>query len=186
MGYVDSVAKVDSQVKLSDSKKKPKPVAQDSKLLGYLEKAHPKISYKDVKISWSKDVSKYCGKGVDITGCYSQDEYTDGTVDNRAIHVEHKHPKKDLTRLLAHEYLHYVWYKKDLGSNQKLTSNLTKFYKENVPFQTRLSQYESAKKLKTTELFSYACTEIDDLRLGAYISKECNKYIDTSTLTALY
>lgn len=105
------------------------------------------------------------------TGCYA-----DGI-----IFLEEGY-KTDKTTV-AHEYLHYMWYKNQLDKDDRLVSDLISSYARTIEFQNLISKYYIDRGiLVPTELFSFACTEIQDSHLTPYIVQKCNEYIDRSTL----
>lgn len=90
-------------------------------------------------------------------------------------------PDKEL-RTVAHEYLHYVWYKimttdKRIELNGKLQTLLA----NDAGMQKRVAPYVKIDRLNNSELFSIYCTESTDSYMLSIVD-ECNKYIDRSKL----
>lgn len=96
--------------------------------------------------------------------------------------------KKDLhgnqlNVVVAHEYLHHVWFK-DLSEKTKirLTSDLITMYGRDPLMQGRATEYSDKQMLQPTELFSYYCTESSNGYLTKYVLGQCNKYINRGSL----
>ncbi len=88
-----------------------------------------------------------------------------------------------LDSVVAHEYLHHVWYKVlDDPTKTKLTSDLISIYGNDSEMQERVKPYTQKQILQPTELFSFYCTEASDSYLTPYIVSECNKHINRSVL----
>ncbi len=157
-------------------------VTQDAEIVAILKSVGAKGDYSDLNINWTTgDMTEACG-WAQATGCYKGNGSTKTLTLRKG-----NYNAEQLKTIVAHEYLHYVWYKHSLDQDTKLTSLLIDFYAKNPPFQNRVSShYVDSGGLKPTEFFSYGCTEIQDQRLGSYIASKCNEYIDTSTLTAQY
>ncbi len=89
----------------------------------------------------------------------------------------------ELDTIVAHEYLHHVWYKTlDEETKTKLASDLIAIYGRDSIMQERVQSYAEKQTLQPTELFSYYCTEASDPILSQYILAECSKYITRSAL----
>ena len=84
---------------------------------------------------------------------------------------------------ISHEYLHYVWYRDNLESDERLVDELTGFYHRSRELQDRMANYQEKEP---TEFFSYGCTEWSDRYLTPYIVSQCNKYITRSALRMTY
>lgn len=84
---------------------------------------------------------------------------------------------------ISHEYLHYVWYRDNLESDERLVDELTGFYHRSRELQDRMANYQEKEP---TEFFSYGCTEWSDRYLTPYIVSQCNKYITRSVLRMTY
>ncbi len=117
---------------------------------------------------------------------YYVDNYTDFvwasgqySFAKKAITVKRSARLEEQKTILAHEYLHYVWYRDDLEKDTRLTSELTNFYNNNPDLKERMAKY-TPEMTKPTEFFSYGCTEWSDGYLTPYIVEKCNKYIDRS------
>ena len=175
-----------AQQKLEDeeTKKAAKPnVHQDEKLVAVLKSVGAKDDYADLNLRWgtASQMMKLCG-WADAGGCY------DGEA---TIYVNSDTELSYQKTIVAHEYLHYVWYKQNLDDDRQLTSALTHLYGRSPHLQQRMNegtehQYLNSGGLQPTEFFAFGCTEISDIQLGQYIAGWCNRFIDTSALTALY
>lgn len=115
---------------------------------------------------------------------YYVDNYTDlvwadgkYSFAKKAITVKRSSTRDTQKTMLAHEYLHYVWYRDDLEKDTRLTSELTNFYNNSSDLKERMAKY-TPQMTKPTEFFSYGCTEWSDGYLTPYIVEQCNKYID--------
>lgn len=90
----------------------------------------------------------------------------------------------ELDTVVAHEYLHHVWFKTlDDNTKVKLTSDLISIYGKDAVMQERVESYTEKQTLQPTELFSYYCTEVPDHLLTPYILSTCTKYINRKVLT---
>lgn len=88
-----------------------------------------------------------------------------------------------LNTVVAHEYLHHVWFKViDTVTKEKLTSDLITIYGGDAPMQERVKSYSNSQLLQPTELFSFYCTEVSDSFLTPYILSQCNEHIKRSVL----
>lgn len=112
-------------------------------------------------------------------------DWADGLYDRtkRAITLRSGGTLRYQKTILAHEYLHYVWYRDKLGEDQQLVNDLTAFYNRSPDLQQIMSNY---KTKKSTEFFSYGCTEWSDRRLSQYILEKCSQYLDRSKLSMNY
>lgn len=112
-------------------------------------------------------------------------DWADGLYDHtkRAITLKSSAPPDHQKTILAHEYLHYVWYRDRLEEDRRLIGDLATFYSSSLDLQEIMSTY---KTKKPTEFFSYGCTEWSDRRLSSYILEKCNQYIDRSKLSMNY
>ncbi len=167
------------------------PVTQEPTAKSILESVGAKVPYDDLSLVWSDDIQKACGGGnsssTDTAGCYLSDKYSDGTEINKRITLKTPYDGAQIKTNVAHEFLHYAWYKYNLDAEQELNDNLYKIYQANPPLQQRLDTYTDVSgKKQATELFSYGCTEMSDAELGPYVAAACNRYIDTRTLPARY
>jgi hypothetical protein len=121
---------------------------------------------------------------------YYVDRYTDliwaaGTYSDYKKAITVKAGGSDQRRILAHEYLHYVWYRDSLESDSALVTELTSFYNRSPGLQDRMVNYDSGMR-RPTEFFSYVCTEWSDRWLTSYVLEKCNHYIDRSKLSKYY
>lgn len=156
-------------------------VVQDPEIVSLLKSVGAKGDFSDLELLWSDgDMQKDCG-WAESEGCYKWQG------DTHQLILKRSDDARWLKVSAAHEYLHYVWRKNDLESDQRLNSYLIDFYGKNPQFQNRITtHYVDNAALNTTEFFSYGCTEVADVRLGGYIAGRCNEFIDTSTLAAMY
>lgn len=90
----------------------------------------------------------------------------------------------ELNTVVAHEYLHHIWFKKlDEKTKYRLTSDLISAYGNDPAMRDRVKSYSDDGILQPTELFSFYCTESSDGYLTEYTLAQCNKYINRSVLT---
>lgn len=86
------------------------------------------------------------------------------------------------TRTLAHEYLHYVWYKvMTVNDRIELNDKLQVLLANDPAMQKRVEPYVKIDRLNNSELFSIYCTESTDSYMLSIV-EDCNKYIDRSKL----
>lgn len=157
---------------------------QDPEILVALRDVGAKGDYTNLILQQADDMATTCG-WQDAGGCYKTNEFNEPT-----IYVKKGIRQNDPQYygvIVAHEYLHYVWYKNSLDSDRALTSALIDLYSKNHTLQERLgassqNHYLESGGLAPTEFFSYGCTESTESELGPYIWSRCNEYIDTSTL----
>lgn len=156
-------------------------VVQDPEIVSLLSSVGAKGDYSDLELTWSNgDMEKDCG-WADASGCYR------GQGESHRLVLKRADNQAWLRVAVAHEFLHYIWYKNNLKDDQMLNSHLIDFYGKNPPFQNRINtHYVDSGSLNASEFFSYGCTEVSDVRLGGYIANRCNEFIDTSTLSAMY
>ena len=152
---------------------------QNPVLLAILQEIQPKSGYNDLSLKWTDDPITDCG-WVESAGCYV------GEGNSHTIYILNNSPEKTVKNTMAHEYLHYVWYKENLESKGNLVSLLENFYASSPTLRQRIDPYytKDGNALEATEIFSYSCTEINDGSLGE-IATWCNKYIDTQSVPVL-
>jgi len=108
-----------------------------------------------------------------------------GRYSAEGLEVARVNDPEKLKRLLAHEYLHHVWYSHTTPEKKReLENELFSIYKNDPATQNRMIRYIELDLLSATELFSIYCTEVNDSYILSIVD-ECNKYIDRSTLTLL-
>ncbi len=117
---------------------------------------------------------------------YYADEYNDylwadGQYNDYKKAITVKKNSESQNVILAHEYLHYVWFSGDLDSNQDLVNNLQAFYNRTSSLQTRMEPYPK-DMVKPTEFFSYGCTEYSRASIGEEIASYCDKYANRDLL----
>lgn len=111
---------------------------------------------------------------------------------DRTIAVVQNSPYIKLS--LAHEYLHYVWYKK-LTMTEKVSVNkeVINLYNQDDGMKRRMTYYSSKYGENgdiystngdtfTTELLSTYCTESSDQYLSQSVLNVCNKWINRGAL----
>lgn len=132
----------------------------------------------------TKFVPGYDDKTLDDqTGEYQAFIDTAGNWSYGVLTVKQGTTGSELDVVVAHEYLHHVWFKTlDEGTKIKLTSDLIAIYGRDPLMQERVKSYAEKQTLQPTELFSYYCTEASDSLLSSYIVSECNKYITRDAL----
>lgn len=111
-------------------------------------------------------------------------EYSDAKAVYSSLTIYVK-PGIDLEKskvVIAHEYLHYIWYEVMTEEQRNtITSKVVGLYAKDVAMQTRTIPYQNTDTLLPTELFSIYCTESTDSYMLSIVD-ECNKYIDRSKL----
>lgn len=143
-----------------------------------------KIGATDTKWVETKFVAGYDDKVLDgQAGEYQAFIDTAGNWSYGVLTVKQGTTGNVLDAVVAHEYLHHVWFKAlDDGTKTKLTSDLISIYGKDPVMQDRVKSYAEKQTLQPTELFSYYCTEASDALLTPYIVAECNKYINRGVL----
>ena len=164
------------------------PVTQEETAKGFLDSTGVRIRYDNLSLVWSDNINEACegvnSESVDIAGCFvSEDDGSGRYHINNKIIMRTPYDESYVRTAIAHEFLHYVWYNYDLSSDNLLADKLTHLLQTSPAVQERLKTYPN-KDL--TEVLSYACTEMDDNEMDAYIVGTCNKYIDTKKLRAYY
>lgn len=121
----------------------------------------------------------------EAAGTYNNGDY--GDPDGRTIRISKDWDDTTKRTILAHEYLHYIWFNSAVLQNDfKLEQRLMHMY-DNIPWlRDRLSQYRSNKIVSRTELFSYVCTEVSDGHMDEYVLQQCNKWLNRSKLVMHY
>lgn len=143
-----------------------------------------KVGATDTKWVETKFVAGYDDKVLDgQAGEYQAFIDTAGNWSYGVLTVKQGTTGNVLDVVVAHEYLHHVWFKAlDDGTKTKLTSDLISIYGKDPVMQDRVKSYAERQTLQPTELFSYYCTEASDSLLTPYIVSECNKYINRGVL----
>ena len=143
-----------------------------------------KVGATDTKWVETKFVTGYKDKVLDgQAGEYQAFIDTAGNWSYGVLTVKQGTTGKVLDVVVAHEYLHHVWFKAlDDPTKTKLTSDLISIYGKDPVMQDRVKSYAEKQTLQPTELFSYYCTEASDSLLTPYIVAECNKYINRGVL----
>ena len=87
------------------------------------------------------------------------------------------------TTIIAHEYLHYVWYSYISQSEKNTIIELSKqIIAQDKYLSNRIQSRISNDTYTDDELFPMVCTEVPDKNILAMV-EICNKYIDRSKLT---
>lgn len=163
------------------SKELSQEVVQEQEIAERLRLLGAKYDLSGLNLIWTTNPVKDCGWHLS-GGCYSHH--------NKTIKMNRGVRSEVFNTVLAHEYLHYVWFSENLDSDSRLTSELIALYGRYPEFQQRIDgnhgHYKQSGTLQPTEFFSYGCTEISNAKLGAYISEKCKQYIDTDKLPALF
>lgn len=137
----------------------------------------PAVTYRDV----AKDL------GIDLTGIsVSEDNVGCETFTANAVacfdpatglHIGDvsKIDYYQRNAIVAHEYLHYIWYHTPQAEKNALATSIDAAYRTNATYlDKRLSGYTGSAD-RINELHSYECTEIKDL--PSDLLAHCNKYI---------
>ena len=81
-----------------------------------------------------------------------------------------------LNGLVAHEYLHYIWYNMPDSDKAALVPSINAVYAAHAGyFDQRLSSYNLDSASRLNELHSYECTEI--YQLPADLEAHCHQYL---------
>jgi hypothetical protein len=116
-----------------------------------------------------------------------------GVKDAEAVYIDGVSPRievlqsvKDdyyINNIIAHEYLHYIWYQRlSREDKDRLSSKLIALYSSDAEMRLRVENYLSSDKLIPTELFSIYCTESSDVYVVSILN-DCNRYINRSSLS---
>lgn len=153
---------------------------QDAELISILQSIGATGNYSNLNLSYHHgDMASVCGSSNTLA-CYKRD--SQGI---QSITVSRQPSNYQLKTILAHEYLHYGWHKNDLDKDSVLTSYLIDFYAKNPDFQNKIpGHYLNSGGLHAGEIFSYACTEMPEARLGGYLASKCNEFIDLPKLAS--
>lgn len=117
-------------------------------------------------------------------GEYMHVQSADGTFLYGTITIKQSTDPKQLKTVVAHEYLHHIWYVHlDEPTLGNLTSQLTTLYDKDAWMQHRVNEFPDGNYQLPTELFSLYCTEVPDKYLNQFVLETCNAYIDRSALT---
>lgn len=143
-----------------------------------------KVGATDTQWVETKFVPSYDTETIkDQAGTYQAFIDTAGNWSYGVLTVKQDTPARNLDSVVAHEYLHHIWYKAlDNDMKTKLASDLISLYGNDTAMQERVKSYSENQILQPTELFSFYCTEVGDRYLTQYILEHCNKYINRSTL----
>lgn len=165
-----------------DIRQKPaQPVTQDPELLSELQYLEAAYDYHKLNLIYTDNQAADCKWDL-ADGCYYNFQKT--------IKIKRNNNKTALRTILAHEYLHYVWYENNLDADSRLVSDLIALYGRYPEFRQRIAgldgHYQASGRLLPTELFSYGCTEISNAKLGSYIAEKCRQYININKLPALF
>lgn len=151
-------------------------ITQDPTLIATLQALGVKEEYEDLSlIVHAGDMSRPCGLSNSLA-CYRKDPSGSSsiTISKRAYQLNH-------ATILAHEFLHYAWQKYDLEKDNVLTSHLIDLYAKQPGLQDQMSShYVESGGLNPDEIFSHACTTLNDQQLGGYIASKCSVFIDLS------
>lgn len=155
-------------------------VYHDPAVVGILNDINPRAGYSDLSVLFHDD------SRLDIN---TRNTYIDsdarGIYDGHSISVRRDIPVDQQKRTIAHEYLHYIWYKNNLDSNSDLVRKLNNILGNSYNLRIRMQPYFERSAVSPTEIFSIVCTELPDEQI-AEVLQDCNKYIDTKTISAQY
>lgn len=119
--------------------------------------------------------------GTVTRGCYEG-----ATCEVVGIFIRNGLEGSHLDAILAHEYLHVVWYLDNLNNDDPLFKDLSRIY-NTVPEMQSVSLKNYTEQERTTnEMFAYSCTDASDKHLTKRVLDLCNKYIDRSKIELLY
>lgn len=161
---------------------------QNPEVIGVLKSVGPKIDYSELNLLYhDEDIlpenSKSIYNNERVYGLYS--EYNGSFGLTKFLSIRRGVDLYVVKSTVAHEFLHYAWYKDNLDSDTGLVQGLNNLFNDSQNLRSRMSDYISQNAVSPTEIFSIACTELPDGELQG-IAAYCNKYIDTSTLMAQY
>jgi hypothetical protein len=159
-------------------------VAPDNQYVAPVQSIEPKVEQDPILLQDLKLLgAKYADKlNLRYTDGF-KDPNTSGLYSNwDTITIKANLDKKREHRVIAHEYLHYIWYKV-LDDNQRtdITNITNTLYSNDPAMAKRMSFYSNPKP---NELFSIYCTESTDQYITPLIMY-CNSYINRSVLTFL-
>ena len=127
------------------------------------------------------EVGKSIGlKYIDAVSVYYSDNTNtedfkdpDGTYDDIKHEIVIRKGLSDSAEkeLLAHEYLHFMWYEPEtlLYRDVYLANDLMAVYENNEKLKNQLEIYKKHNRVSTTELLSYSCTILRDDELTPYL-----------------
>ena len=128
---------------------------------------------------------RYDETGERILGYYENKQNSGyGDLKNgRPIVVARGLPPEEEKRVLAHEYIHYI-YNNSYASNsdQNLFRGLVALLGSQPYLQHRLEPYIRSGTSYIDEILAYSCTEVPDQYMDNYVLGWCNKWIDRSKL----
>ena len=128
---------------------------------------------------------RYGETGERILGYYENKQNSGyGDLKNgRPIIVARGLPPEEEKRVLAHEYIHYI-YNNSYASNsdQNLFRGLVALLGSQPYLQHRLEPYIRSGTSYIDEILAYSCTEVPDQYMDNYVLGWCNKWIDRSKL----
>lgn len=113
-------------------------------------------------------------------------DYKDDTIaeyydDTKTIYVDSNIDEDIVYKVIAHEYLHYVWNSLSKYDLDYIDNTVSSINVNNPALTYRVSIYKDLGLLNNSELFSIYCTELDDSTIPS-LYKICNKYIDRDLL----
>ena len=163
-------------------------VRQDPEVLAALQTIGAKqrdLSDLELRYAPYDEIQAAC-EWEEASGCFTGD-YDDSMAMRYVIYAGGGDDEQDFLRIVAHEYLHYVWQKDALASDSELIDALYQLYRTNPDMRERISPHYTDTSVDISdEIFSYGCTEFSSSLLGEYLSDRCNQYISTSALTPYF
>lgn len=162
-------------------------VAPDNQYVAPAQSIEPKVEQDPILLQDLKLLgAKYADKlNLKYTEGF-EDPNTSGLYSNwDTITIKANLDKKREHRVIAHEYLHYIWHKV-LNDNQRtdITNITNTLYSNDPAMVKRMSFYTKMDKLNINEMFAVYCTESSDQYIASLVNY-CNSYINRSVLTFL-
>lgn len=112
-------------------------------------------------------------------GCYSP---TEATLLMQPGLTDFRQPE-----ILAHEYLHHVWFTDELDEDAELTVALAEAYADAEGLGSLVPHWQSDYvnpdgSIEPTELFSYACTGLRPDQMVPVLAERCQQYLNLDAL----
>lgn len=149
-------------------------VSQDPVLVAALETVAI-VDFTDVSLVVIDDPATECGM-AEADGCYAPDTQT--------IIVGANGDDGPSTTTVAHEFLHHVWVRESLATDDALVAALASLDAPgSLLHHVIADSYRDADgQAPATERFAYACTELEPAQLVEAVSSVCARYLDLAAL----
>nr|NLD40664.1 hypothetical protein [Actinomycetales bacterium] len=129
-----------------------------------------------ISLQYSEDLQRDCQSTA--LGCYR----TDG-----ALFISPELEEFQQPEILAHEYLHHVWFRDGLDDDAALISALEVAYAEEEGLGALVPDWQADYvnpdgSIEPTELFSYACTGLRPDQMPEVVAERCAEYLELGAL----